>query len=443
MFRRRTIITLATAALCAISLFLLHGGTKQSIFRTWKTPSAATSNTEANDLYFTSTVNEELKGVCRDAQWDSRLVFTCDKSFGGIGNLRNSILLCVRYAILAGAALVVPRIVIRDEDITSYKTSNTAEFDYMFDGKHFIESLRLSCPQMQTYATLEDAVKVRNFMGDPNQIHLEADFLLGEGLVQPSAWREKFIGEWLPQQTAQVESKSGTIQDTIVVHIERCYMSYPIHSDGAAFSNSFSSILIPREDVRLLATGVIRGLAERFTFTSLDLSQPTLPGAFFGAHLRTEKDAAATWSASYGWTHATYEAQATDYLAQAESGRVTPRGIYLASGDAEETKRFVTDAVVRGWETVGKFDVVRPDEAEMLKALRWDQQAAVDYLVLLKASDFAGVAHSSFSWSVALKRHVVANMTDGYLNAPEHLRDDLSVIYGTKGSEDFVAALWP
>ncbi|KAJ4393336.1 hypothetical protein N0V93_002544 [Gnomoniopsis smithogilvyi] len=443
MAKRRDVVILSSAALFAIWFFRLHYGARESILQTWVIPLVAPNEVaDANDLYYTSPVNEELKAVCRDANWDTRLVFTCDKSFGGIGNLRNSILLCVRFAILAGAALVTPRIVTRDDDISNYKTSNTAEFSYMFDDEHFAESLRVSCPQMHLYTTLEDAVQERNFVVDPDQIHLEADFLLGEGLVQPAAWREKF-NEWLAQQSATLESGSDTTDNTMVVNIDRCYMSYPIYSDGAAFANSFSSILNLRKDIRLLATGVIHGLAERFSFTSLDLSQPTLPGAFFGAHLRTEKDAIATWSAEYGWTHATYEAQVTDYLAQVESGRSEPNGIYLASGDVGETQRFVADAAARGWTALGKFDVLGPEEVEVLRTLRWDQQAAVDYLVLLKASDFAGVAHSSFSWSVALKRHLAANMTEAYPNAPEHFRDDLSVIYGTKGSEDFLQALWP
>lgn len=358
MPRTRDVVFLATAALCAIWFLRLHAESRASVFW-WAIPSAVgdAANANANDLYYISPMNEELQAVCREAHWDTRLVFTCDKSFGGIGNIRNSILLCVRFAILAGAALVMPRIVIRDDDISNYKTANTAEFNYMFDSEHFVESLQLSCPQMHVYATLEHAIQERNFVGNPDQMRLEADFLHGEGLVQPLVWREK-LTEWLAEQSASLESGSATDHETMIVNLERCYMSYPIYSDGAAFANSFSSILILRQDIRLLATSVIHNLAERLSFTSLDLTQPTLPGAFFGAHLRTEQDAIATWSAANGWTHATYEAQETDYLAQADSGRAQHNGIYLASGDAAETLRFVADAAARGRAAVGKFDVL-------------------------------------------------------------------------------------
>lgn len=65
-------------------------------------------------LYLETFDPEPMRSLCSSKEWTPGLYFTCDESVGGIGNIRNSILLCVRYAIEAGAGLVVPTIVLRD-----------------------------------------------------------------------------------------------------------------------------------------------------------------------------------------------------------------------------------------------------------------------------------------------------------------------------------------
>ena len=43
-----------------------------------------------------------LRELCSGKEWTSGLIFKCDNAFGGVGNIRNIILTCVRYAIEAG-----------------------------------------------------------------------------------------------------------------------------------------------------------------------------------------------------------------------------------------------------------------------------------------------------------------------------------------------------
>lgn len=395
-----------------------------------------------DDLFNIPPVDDEsIKSVCRATQWNETLVFTCNESFGGIGNIRNSVLLCVRFAMQAGAALVLPQIMIRDDDITNYKTENATDFSYMFDTQHFYESMQRSCPEMTIYPTLGDVVKKSNNTGDTNRLRFQAESLTGDGLIKTELWREKFYA-WLEEkQAGPVTGKPGPT----VIDLERCYMSWPIYSDGEAFALSFGSMLQLREDVRLLASKVLRGLAKKLLFADFDLKNEVLPDAYFGAHLRVENDAQVTWNTQYGWTHASYEKQAEDYLAQAlQPSRSRPKGIYVASGDVEGTRRFVEDAARNNLTALGKFDVLQGTaDLETLESFRWDQQALVDYLILLRGSDFAGVAHSSFSWSIGLKRHTWAKQEGKYLDAPEKLHDDLSVVYGVVGTEKFPEALWP
>jgi len=47
-------------------------------------------------------VGTALTEVCKSKRWRSGLIFSCDPAEGGIGNIRNIILNCVRYAIEAG-----------------------------------------------------------------------------------------------------------------------------------------------------------------------------------------------------------------------------------------------------------------------------------------------------------------------------------------------------
>lgn len=407
------------------------------------TPPAKEPEVASDDLFRIPPINEEsIKSVCRATQWNESLVFTCNESYGGIGNIRNSVLLCIRFAIQAGAALVLPQILLRDDDITNYQTQNATEFGYMFDTQHFYESMQQSCPEMTIYPTFDDVIKSGNHTGDLDRLRFQAESLTGDGLIKTEIWREEFYS-WLGEQKAEeLETKKP---GPTVIDLERCYMSYPIYSDGEAFALSFGLILQLREDIRMLASQVLRGLSKRLSFAGIDLKNEVLPDAYFGAHLRVELDAQVTWIAQYGWTHATYEKQAEDYLTQAlQRSRSRPKGIYVASGDVEGTRRFVEDAARNNLTALGKFDVLQgTEDLKALEAFRWDQQALVDYLILLRGSDFAGVAHSSFSWSIGLKRHTWAKQEGKYLDAPEKLHDDLSVVYGVVGTEKFPEALWP
>ncbi|KUI67114.1 hypothetical protein VM1G_03584 [Cytospora mali] len=232
----------------------------------------------------------------------------------------------------------------------------------------------------------------------------------------------------------------------ILVDLQRSYMTYPIYSDGEAFALSFASVLQFRNDTRILATKVLKALVDKFSL-QVSLKQSILPNAFFGVHLRTEADSKFTWeSAGDYWFYSHYQNQMEVYLKQAP--RSKPAAIYVASGDSAETAQFAADAArvpaPNNYTVVTKSDLLSGEDLGALEALTFDQQALVDYLVLLKASDFAGVAHSSFAWSVALKRHQYARRKMGYLDAPEMLDDDLSKVYGTiKDFEDYHSVLWP
>ena len=49
-----------------------------------------------------------LRDLCSSKDWQPGLIFRCDDAFGGVGNIRNIILTCVRYAIEAGGQTGFP-----------------------------------------------------------------------------------------------------------------------------------------------------------------------------------------------------------------------------------------------------------------------------------------------------------------------------------------------
>lgn len=399
-------------------------------------PEASDSDTE-DAFDFPPLDSEAVRSVCADTTWNASLVFTCANSVGGIGNIRNSILNCVRYAISAGASLVEPQIIMRDaEDTTAIRTRVRTDMDYMLDSSHFRESLRLSCPGLILYGSLDD---VPGSLHEPISVLpeiLEGDNVPASGLEHPEAWRDSFYSFLSEHLTLAPGSKA-------VIDQQRSYLKYPIYTDGESFALAFGKILKFRRDTRYLATQTLKALAQITGYAEdrgFALDTPILPDFFMGVHLRTERDAREGWPAQ-DWVYGRYETQAKYYLEQANSTSL--KHIYIASGEAAEIEKFRVEASALGLTVHTKTSVLSQVDLETLNSLSWDQQGMVDFLVMLKASDFAGVAHSSFAWNIALLRHIHAKKKD-HLQGPQSLSDELSQIYGTPYQyPEYAACLWP
>ncbi|KAK1963388.1 hypothetical protein LY78DRAFT_671916 [Colletotrichum sublineola] len=104
------------------------------------------------------------------------------------------------------------------------------------------------------------------------------------------------------------------------------------------------------------------------------------------------------------WTLFAETKQTAEYLEQAVSAN--PSLVYTANGDATQIETFKTEAEPKSITVLTKHDLLGGENG--LEKLQGDQQALVDFLVLLSASQFSGAACSSFSWNVALKRQLLA-----------------------------------
>ncbi|KAG4431120.1 hypothetical protein IFR05_013407 [Cadophora sp. M221] len=372
--------------------------------------------------------SDAIRSVCAKTEWNANLTFTCNNSGGGVGNQRNSILNCLRYAISAGAAMTMPRMILRNPaNIADIWNRERTSFDYLFDEPHFVESLRLSCPQLRILNAIgsNDTTSTPIFV-TPETISEE---ITSEGIDHPEQWRERFY-QWLGNTT--------DVQQP-VIDLDRSYLQYPIYSDPEQFALDFGKVLKFRQDTRLVATKTLQNLVRKYSLHG-DFRSPIWNHTFFGVHLRTERDSQQGWPPSL-YNYSKYETQSTSYLAQAASSGTTV--MYVASGNVDEIARFADDAKAYNLSVTTKHQLLEGDDKTKLEAFTFDQQALVDYLILLKSSDFAGVGHSSFAWNIALWRHQLAKQRD-HLNGPQLMSDELSQVYGTvKQYLEYACCLWP
>ncbi|KAI8177087.1 hypothetical protein K4K53_008496 [Colletotrichum sp. SAR 10_77] len=380
------------------------------------------------DIFDFEPVNSEvIRAVCDKTEWDAgkamQVVFTCDNNVGGIGNIRNSILNCVRYTMLAGGSLVMPRIFKRnDSDISHIRTGRRQEMEYLFDRQHFIDSLHLSCPQLRLY---NDTDEVYESLGPARTWSLglfpeslvDEDNIPSTGIEHPERWQAQ-LHRWLDDidNTTDVAPTGRPTEGPMMVDLGRSYLTFPINSDGEVFATTFGNILKFRADVRQLATATILSIDRHF----------------FGAHLRTEKDALDSWNPTDPmWEWSEFSKQTDAFFDQA--GRWDLTVMYVASGNETQVDMLEAAAEPRGVRVVTKQDLLTGKNRKRLDALTWDQKGMIDFLVMLGAAQFGGVGHSSFAWNVALKRHIFSEEKEGFLKGPQMLSDELSQIYGTPG----------
>ncbi len=404
---------------------------------------------QATNVEFPTPIDyEPIRQVCARTHFRPGLLFSCEGQHGGIGMVRNQILKCIRYAINGGGAVVVPSMALRNaKDISDIETSNEVPLDYLLDRETFVTHLSEGCPGIQIYDRAEDFPFYEQRTQEPVSLvgdQFEPDHP-SEGLRYPREWR-RFFDEWLNQQSLSVQS-----QAPLHIKLEQSFLEYPVRDDGDAFANEFGKILSFRNDTRALAATVLFELKRQFKLP-IDPTRAINPGAFYGAHLRLEADAIWAWPPEE-WRFSRMEDQFEEQFRNLE--RTGLNVVYVASGDlavvklfAEDLKkRFEASSESRDVVVVTKHDLLQGRDLQRLESLTFDQQALVDFMVMFKASAFMGVAHSSFPWNVALRRHEISRFSDYANEGSDLLRDEYSVIMGMRADyphvDPFVYGIWP
>lgn len=405
----------------------------------------------AKDVEFPAPIDyAALEHVCaRDpANFRPGLLFTCEGQHGGIGMLRNQILKCVRHAINAGAALAVPAVNLRNPaDLADIETDDEVPLSYLMDHDAFVARLARACPSMRVYDRPADFPAydqrvVVDLVGDQFEPHHPP-----EGLRHPREWRRH-----MDAYLAQLNVTVGDPRRPVHVRLGQSFLEYPVHDDGEAFANEFGKILSFREDTRVLAAQVLWELDRRFGL-SIDPTKAITPGQYYGAHLRLEADAIWAWPPDE-WRFSRMEDQFEAQMANL--ARTGLRTVYVASGNQTVVDMFadrlnnatdLIEALGGPVSVVTKYDLLRGADREKLQRLTFDQQALVDFLMMFKASAFMGVAHSSFPWNVALRRHELSGYPSYTNEGSDLLRDEYSVIMGMQADyphvDPFIYGIWP
>lgn len=378
---------------------------------------------------------ESLKDMCSGTTWNDTLLFTCDNAVGNAAQVRTSILMCVRYAIMAGANLLLPRIINEDgihEVGLTILDWNRQDFSFMFDREHFIDSMERCCPEMQIYRTRQDVPLPNNHVRPPViTIHPEK-----MALTAGEDWRAKLY--------QLIDDLVSPTEDTKPIFLEMAqpFPKFEVYSDGAQFASDFGQLLIARSDLRALADKTIGRMTQRYNIT-LNASEPIFNDTFFGVHLFTDEDRGAPgggWTAA-DWDYARYEPESKNYFDHAaQQGH---RLVYVGSNREDEISRFTRDATAMNLVVHSKFDLLDGEDRNALWKLTKDQMDMVDFLVLMKASDFAGIGHSSISWGLAARRHLYAG-GDQFSLGSHVFKDGLSQLYGRNfDDKSLYFHMWP
>ncbi|KAH8602693.1 hypothetical protein B0O99DRAFT_531841 [Bisporella sp. PMI_857] len=325
-----------------------------------------------------------IRELCDATVWDRSVVFYCHGVIGGVGNIKQELLHCLRYAIDAGAGLILPVINLRSHNDLSNLENGTAPVDYLFDQNLFLNRLGNACPRMPVYKDLDD-LKTVGPVTETKLIHVGK------------------LPHWpgFPTLSARqrIEELRAPVGQISLVPFERIWRHFPVCRDGVDFADNFANLLPLREDVYRLAATVLYELSARYRLSINPYTPTSAPFAqtFMGIHLRTASDILPYW---LGYTD-----QAAYYISRIRSSSYLSSlpVIYVASGNATSIRDFSTElqSLPAPRPVITKQDLLSGDDLAELQSLTWDQQALVDLLVLKRSAFFMGMADSSFAWMIS------------------------------------------
>lgn len=382
-----------------------------------------------------------IGAYCNRTEWRPNLVFNLDNANGGIGNVRGNMLDFLFFAMEAGASIMLPGMASRDQADISNVWASRAPFDLFFDEEWFLKAMKEACPQMTIYKPTDDQQVSEPLPGNylPSSRRIDAN---------PANSRQTY----LQHLDAWLKTIPNYNPDTItLINLERTLWDVDTRSLPPSFRRNLPQVLRLNPSVRRIAALTIENLALQNPTTPLDPRDPIPKAAFYGAHLRTEADAATA-----GWLSApntNFSAQTDAYIAHALAQNLN--FLYVASGNASELDRFRSKAAAHAppLAVTSKLDLLPPDALRELQALTWDQQALVDYEVLQRCSVFGGFVKSSFSFNVAMtraqRREDEARVVEPYRVRHEDdavcFDDGVSRIVGRDGwhEERIPRGMWP
>lgn len=299
---------------------------------------------------------------------------------GGLNNIRNRYSTCIRLAIDAGAGLILAPLTTRNpDDIRDVHGGRRVDADQYFDISHLRDAMGEMCPQLQI-RHLHDAPPVTKIVVMPERHYSDPPFS-----TQPGKSFRNAIEPFLA-------SKEYTIRP---------------HKDenlAITFYDSFASWdYVGSGEIDSVQKDLFR--AVRYAPSLLRLgdkthSHPALSQGYIGVHLRGEHD----WVPHFG----SLDLQLKLFSGELEATEGRIRDVYVSSGDGDAIDVFRERVKPLGFRLHDKWSLLadKPNELRDLKALSFDEGAALEYEVLRQADVFLGLAMSTMSLMVAYAREV-------------------------------------
>ncbi|KAK0731620.1 hypothetical protein B0H67DRAFT_597472 [Lasiosphaeris hirsuta] len=405
---------------------------------------------DERDLFLSDFLEHEVDGsldgrgiaeLCAGKRWSPGLMLSCEPPSGGIGQVKNAHLNCIRFAIEMGAELVTPRIIKRSEkDIKVVKPHNGngpykgEPLDYFFDFAHFNQTMSKFCPQMKIHRSMDDLYQVPSVLNgyETNLEKLHTQIVNGSVITNVTVWSgqlKSFVDEVSPpaKRTHPVR-----------FHLDVTNWAFPTSAHNPTFVQHFGRILRIREDARRVSASALYNMQKRFQL-QLDPRHGLKSDTFAGLHLRTERDAEHVFPS--------FEDQAAYLLDYVTSSKA--RVVFMATGaDESNVTAFAERAADFDVTVLLKKDLLQEEDLNVLKGFTWDQRALVDYEIMLRAGLIAGPSQSSFAWNIALRRNYAAGASEGTLqvNTSAHIQwqDGHSTIFGdSEMGPVFRETVWP
>ena len=323
------------------------------------------------------------------------------------------------------------------------------DMSYLLDADYFLSSWRSVCPQMRAVVSETEIPDLPSAPPHLSPSDVKSFQMRKYLIVDPTGWREAF-DQWMATNPT---FRNMSAEHPAVVWQNLAFAQWNREAHSPQFAVSFPRLFRHTLQTRRLAASTLWGLEKKIghpvvsdaivlssetplpsdVVNSLGADRITSDG-FLGAHLRVAADAAAA-----GWPG--YDAQAPVYIREALRLNLTT--IYLATGSADNRDRFRQDAGREGLSVFVKEDLLDEDDLAELQSLTWDQQALVDFNVLMHSAGFAGLVRSSYTWALALRRGTLPQAGNATWSKDEYeYKDDVSTVVGRFGSIN-PEGLWP
>ncbi|CAK4034788.1 Hypothetical predicted protein [Lecanosticta acicola] len=378
---------------------------------------------------------DPLRELCQNRKPRNDIIISCAPGTGGVGNIRSYMLHCTRFAMEAGASMLLPHFHRRSKSDLFELFGDVADFEHFFDREHFVTTMQSACPHMQILDSPEEDWSNAN-----TEIPHWGLALNVSTQLHPSPWRREFDA-WFEENFAQVPKP-------VLLTSGDPGRDRAVMDDGMGVYYTIGRVLEFRPDARRLAMLCVEALSRRFHL-AIDPTRNIYPHSYMGAHLRLDSDAVKA-----GWP-VDFEQQTDWYINQTLTHDL--RTIYAAGGTDSDLARFAAKAKNFQIDVVSKHELLLGNELKELKNLLWDQRGLVDFEVLLRGSQYGGYARSSFSHNIAFRRRYNSFMKDGggggegardpFLESVEnHYQDELSVVYGrfdAAWEDEGVRTMWP